>query len=168
MILAQKQKQDTGLAKRGNGDIMREQLLEKMKVVLADSFAFYLKAHQYHWNVEGPNFPQYHEFLGNLYEEVYGAIDVIAEEIRALGEYAPGSFSRFTELTSITDSRNTPTASQMMMTLLNDNQIVLNTLMETYKLAEEYEEIGLSNFLQDRYDAHKKHAWMLRSIIKTV
>jgi len=147
---------------------MREQLLEKMKVVLADSFAFYLKAHQYHWNVEGPNFPQYHEFLGNLYEEVYGAIDVIAEEIRALGEYAPGSFSRFTELTSITDSRNTPTASQMMMTLLNDNQIVLNTLMETYKLAEEYEEIGLSNFLQDRYDAHKKHAWMLRSIIKTV
>ena len=144
---------------------MREQLLEKMKVVLADSFAFYLKAHQYHWNVEGPDFPQYHEFLGNLYQEVHTAIDVIAEEIRALGEYAPGSFSRYTELTSIKDSRITPTASQMMMSLLNDNQIVLNTLMETYKLAELYEEIGLSNFLQDRYDAHKKHAWMLRSTL---
>ena len=145
---------------------MREQLIEKMKVVLADSFAFYLKAHQYHWNVEGPNFPQYHDFLGNLYEEVHGAVDGIAEEIRALGEYAPGSFSRYTELSSIADSRNAPSAIEMMNTLQGDNQIVLNTLMETYKLAEEYNEIGLSNFLQDRYDAHKKHAWMIRSILK--
>jgi len=145
---------------------MREHLVEKMKVVLADSFAFYLKAQQYHWNVEGPDFPQYHEFLGDLYEEVHTSIDMIAEQIRSLGEYAPGSFSRFTELTSITDSRNSPTATEMMMTLLNDNQIVLNTLMETYKLAEEYDEIGLSNFIQDRYDAHKKHAWMIKSIIK--
>jgi starvation-inducible DNA-binding protein len=146
--------------------IMREQLIEKMKVVLADSFAFYLKAHQYHWNVEGPNFPQYHDFLGDLYREVFGSIDSIAEQIRALGEYAPGSFSRYTELSSIADSRNAPSAVEMMSTLQGDNQIVLNTLMETYKLAEEYNEIGLSNFLQDRYDAHKKHAWMIRSILK--
>jgi starvation-inducible DNA-binding protein len=145
---------------------MREQLIEKMKVVLADSFAFYLKAHQYHWNVEGPNFPQYHDFLGDLYREVFGSIDSIAEQIRALGEYAPGSFSRYTELSSIADSRNAPSAVEMMSTLQGDNQIVLNTLMETYKLAEEYNEIGLSNFLQDRYDAHKKHAWMIRSILK--
>jgi starvation-inducible DNA-binding protein len=145
---------------------MREQLIEKMKVVLADSFAFYLKAHQYHWNVEGPDFPQYHDFLGNLYEEVHGAVDNIAEEIRALGEYAPGSFSRYTELSSIADSRNAPSAIEMITTLQGDNQIVLNTLMETYKLAEQYNEIGLSNFLQDRYDAHKKHAWMIRSILK--
>lgn len=145
---------------------MREQLIEKMKVVLADSFAFYLKAHQYHWNVEGPNFPQYHDFLGDLYREVFESIDNIAEEIRALGEYAPGSFSRYTELSSIVDSRNAPSAFEMMNTLQGDNQIVLNTLMETYKLAEEYNEIGLSNFLQDRYDAHKKHAWMIRSILK--
>lgn len=145
---------------------MREKLIEKMKVVLADSFAFYLKAHQYHWNVEGPDFPQYHDFLGNLYEEVHGAVDKIAEEIRALGEYAPGSFSRYTELSSIADSRNAPSAIEMITTLQGDNQIVLNTLMETYKLAEQYNEIGLSNFLQDRYDAHKKHAWMIRSILK--
>ena len=145
---------------------MREQLIEKMKVVLADSFAFYLKAHQYHWNVEGPDFPQYHDFFGNLYEEVHDAVDKIAEEIRALGDYAPGSFSRYTELSSIADSRNAPSAIEMITTLQGDNQIVLNTLMETYKLAEQYNEIGLSNFLQDRYDAHKKHAWMIRSILK--
>jgi len=145
---------------------MRERLIEQMKVVLADSFAFYLKTHQYHWNIEGPDFPQYHEFLGNLYEEVYGNVDRIAEEIRALGEYAPGSFSRFKELSSIADSMNTPSAGEIFNTLAGDNQIVLATLREAYKLAEEYDEIGLSNFLQDRYDAHKKHAWMLSAILK--
>jgi len=145
---------------------MREQLTEKMKVVLADSFAFYLKAHQFHWNVEGPDFPQYHEFLGNLYEEVYGAVDKIAEEIRALGEYAPGSFSRFKELSSIADSTGAPSAGEMFNTLSGDNQIVLASLREAYELAEEFDEIGLSNFIQDRYDAHKKHAWMLNSLLK--
>jgi starvation-inducible DNA-binding protein len=145
---------------------MKEQLNDKMKAVLADSFAFYLKAHQFHWNVEGPNFPQYHEFLGNLYEEVYGSIDAIAEHIRALGVYAPGSFSRFSELSSIKDNRGIPTSAEMMNELVSDNQIVLSTLNEAYRLAEEYNEIGLSNFLQDRYDAHKKHAWMLSSILK--
>lgn len=145
---------------------MKEQLVDRMKVVLADTFAFYLKTHQYHWNVEGPDFPQYHEFLSNLYEEVYGSIDRIAEEIRALGEYAPGSFSRFQQLSSIVDSTSAPSAGEMFNTLASDNQIVLSSLMETYRLAEEYNEIGLSNFLQDRYDAHKKHAWMLSSILK--
>lgn len=145
---------------------MKEQLVDRMKVVLADTFAFYLKTHQYHWNVEGPDFPQYHEFLSNLYEEVYGSIDRIAEEIRALGEYAPGSFSRFQQLSSIADSTSAPSAGEMFNTLASDNQIVLSSLMETYRLAEEYNEIGLSNFLQDRYDAHKKHAWMLSSILK--
>ncbi len=145
---------------------MREQLIEAMKVVLADSFALYLKAHQFHWNVEGPNFPQYHEFFGNLYEEVYGSVDRIAEEIRALGEYAPGSFSRFSELTSIKDNRSTPSAAEMVMELYSDNQTVLSTLKKTYQLAEQHEEIGLSNFIQDRYDAHKKHSWMLMSILK--
>ena len=71
-----------------------EELINKMKVVLASSFAFYLKAHNFHWNVEGVNFPQYHEFFGNLYEEVHSAIDKIAEEIRALDAYAPGSLKR--------------------------------------------------------------------------
>ena len=78
-----------------------ETLQEIMKKVLADTFALYLKAHNYHWNVEGINFPQYHEFFGNLYEELHGAVDPIAEEIRSLDTYAPGSFTRFMELTEI-------------------------------------------------------------------
>ena len=76
-----------------------ETLIEMMRKVLADTFAMYLKAHNYHWNVEGSNFPQYHDFFGNLYQELHGAVDPIAEEIRALDAYVPGSLSRFLELT---------------------------------------------------------------------
>lgn len=145
---------------------MKEQLAEQMKVVLADTFAFYLKTHYFHWNVEGADFPQYHEFLENIYTEVYGSVDKIAEEIRALGEYAPGSFTRFKELSNIRDNTSTPSAGEMFSELLGDNSIVLNSLMTAYRLAEEYNEIGLSNFLQDRYDAHRKHNWMISSILK--
>ena len=74
---------------------------DSLKVALADTFAFYLKAHYFHWNVTGADFPQYHDFLGNLYQEVYGAVDPIAELIRTTGDYAPGSFSRYAELSNI-------------------------------------------------------------------
>lgn len=143
-----------------------DSLIEEMKVVLADTFAMYLKAHNYHWNVEGMNFPQYHEFLGNLYEELHGAVDPIAEHIRALDAYAPGSLTRFRELSSIKDSMTPPSTMGMMSELYGDNEIVMASLMRSYKLAEQANEIGLSNFIQDRYDVHKKHAWMLRSILK--
>jgi len=142
-----------------------EQLVDAMKKVLADTFALYLKTHYFHWNVTGPNFPQYHEFFQNIYSEVYGAVDRIAEEIRALNEYAPGSFERYKELSSIKDQTDIPAANEMIRVLMMDNLIVQQTLMDAYKLAEQYNEIGLSNFLQDRYDAHKKHGWMLRATL---
>ena len=140
-------------------------LVEQTKKVLAETFALYLKAHNYHWNVEGPDFPQYHEFFGDFYEEVYGAVDRIAEEIRALGSYAPGSFGRFKELSTIQDETSIPDHMTMVVRLNTDNNTLLNTISTAYKLAEQYNEIGLSNFLQDRYDAHKKHAWMLKSVL---
>lgn len=143
-----------------------ETLQEIMKKVLADTFAMYLKAHNYHWNVEGPSFPQYHEFFGNLYEELFGAIDPIAEHIRALNAYAPGSFSRFLELSDIEDELNIPPAIEMARKLYMDNDLVINTLNVAFKLAEKFEQNGLSNFIQDRIDIHKKHGWMLRSITK--
>ena len=102
-----------------------ETLIELMKKVLADSYAFTIKAQNYHWNVEGPNFPQYHEFFGKLYEEVYSSIDVTAEEIRALGSYAPGSFSRFQELSDIEDETGFPIPADMFRKLIDDNQIIL-------------------------------------------
>jgi starvation-inducible DNA-binding protein len=143
-----------------------ETLIEMMRKVLADTYAFQLKAHNYHWNVEGPDFPQYHKFLGKLYEEVFDAVDPIAEQIRALNAYAPGSFSRFLELTDIEDELSIPSGVEMARRLLSDNQKVLETLDMAFKLADELDQQGLADFIAGRIDAHKKHGWMLRSITK--
>ena len=143
-----------------------EELINRMKVVLATSYAFQLKAHNYHWNVEGINFPQYHSFFGNLYEEVHDAVDSIAEHIRALDGYAPGSFERFKQLSSITDETTIPSGQMMCQRLLNDNDKVIQDLTFAYTEAERAKQLGLANFLQDRIDIHQKHQWMLRSIVK--
>jgi starvation-inducible DNA-binding protein len=141
-------------------------LQEIMKKVLADTFALYLKAHNYHWNVEGSNFPQYHEFFGNLYEELHVAVDPIAEQIRSLDTYAPGSFTRFMELSEIEDETSVPAGVEMARRLMTDNERVLATLNVAFKLAEQFDKQGLADFLAGRIDTHSKHAWMLRSITK--
>lgn len=143
-----------------------EQLVEALKKAQATSFAFYLKAHNYHWNVEGSNFAEYHEFLGDLYAEVFGAVDAIAEQCRTLDAYVPGSFSRFQELSSIEDELAVPSGRAMMAKLLADNQRVIADLTAAYTAAEAVGKIGIANFLQDRIGAHDKHGWMLRSYTK--
>jgi len=143
-----------------------DDLVQQLKVCLASSFAFYLKAHNFHWNVEGPNFPQYHSFFGDLYEEVWGAVDTIAEHIRTLDAYAPGSLSRFSTLSIVDDQLNIPEARKMVAELETDNANLINCLTKSFHLAEKYNKSGLSNFLQDRIDIHEKHGWMLRSIGK--
>ena len=143
-----------------------EQLVESLKKALASSFAFYLKAHNYHWNVEGANFSEYHAFLGELYAEVWGAVDLIAEHIRTLDAYAPGSFTRFQQLSSIEDEMGVPTGRAMMAKLLVDNQRVLADLQAAHAAAEMLNKRGIVNFLEDRIDIHEKHAWMLRSFTK--
>jgi starvation-inducible DNA-binding protein len=144
-----------------------DDLIQEMKVSLATTFAFYLKAHGFHWNVEGPDFPQYHEFLGNLYEEAFGAVDPIAEHLRTLGAYAPASFLRYKELTLVSDEVNIPAPMSMMKKLTDDNQTIIEQLTKTQGLAEKNKKMGLANFLQDRIDAHEKHGWQLRSITKS-
>ena len=141
-------------------------LVDLMKKVLANNFALYLKAHGFHWNVEGPDFAQYHEFFGNFYEEVYGAVDSIAEHIRALDAYAPNTFERYTELSDIKSEERILQAGQMIQQLSNDNQTMIQSLISAYRAAEESVELGLANFIQDRIDQHKKHAWMLKAFSK--
>ena len=143
-----------------------DELIQEMKVSLASTFAFYLKAHNFHWNVEGPNFPQYHEFLGNLWEETFAAVDGIAEHLRTLGAYAPGSLSRYTELSIVHDEVNIPSAMAMFQKLSSDNDMLLAQLTKTQTIAESNKKMGLANYLQDRIDAHEKHGWMIRSTIK--
>lgn len=140
-----------------------EELHNALKVVLADTFTMYFKSHAYHWNVIGPNFPEYHEFFGDLYGELHGAVDTIAEQIRAVNSFAPSSLDRLKELTRIQEADTIPTSDRMFQILINDNNIVLDSLKQAYDLADKNEELGLANFLQDRMDIHKKHGWMLRA-----
>jgi len=142
-------------------------LVDNLKVVLASSFTLYLKAHNFHWNVEGPNFPQYHKFLDDFNSEIFdNAIDRAAEFIRVLDQYAPGSLTRFAELSVIKDQIKIPRAELMMAELFEDNAKMIELLNIAFASAEEENQQGIANFIAERLDAHGKHAWMLRSILK--
>jgi starvation-inducible DNA-binding protein len=143
-----------------------EQLIEQMRTILGTTFGLYFKAHSYHWNVEGPDFAQYHEFLGNFYESVYGNVDSIAEHIRALNSYAPVSLSRMLELSDIEETNSIPTALAMIVDLKDNNERYMIHLRAGIEAADQANEPAVGNFLQDILDQHQKHGWMLRSFTK--
>jgi starvation-inducible DNA-binding protein len=142
-------------------------LADNLKVLQASSFSLYLKAAGFHWNVEGPNFPQYHEFLGDYYSDIYDTIDRLAEYIRALDQYAPASFTRFQELTQIADQVSQLQSTEQFMELLDNNATLLNILNETFAVATQENQQGIANFMAERIDAMQKHNWMIRSILKS-
>ena len=143
-----------------------EQLIQQLKVILGTNFALYLKSHGFHWNIEGANFPQYHGFLDGFYNDVWGQNDVIAEHIRQLDAYAPGSLERMLELADLEESQNIPMALAMMTELKRDNDRFIIHLRAGIVAAEQADEPAIGNFLQELLGAHQKKAWMLRSIIK--
>lgn len=143
-----------------------DELIEELKRAFASTYALYLKAQYYHWNVEGPDFPQYHEFFGKLYEEVGGSIDKMAEHIRALDSYAPGSFERLNELSAISGEDNIISAKEMTARLLADNDKLVPMLISVMKKAEAVDRYGTANFIQDRIEAHRIHSWMLKATLK--
>lgn len=141
-------------------------LADALKTLLATEYAFALKAKQFHWNVEGPDFGQLHAFFDAIYSDVDGATDPTAEYIRALGDYAPGSFERFVELTQIQGQTKIPRARLMLEELLANNGQMLELLNQTFQIATEENQQGIANFIAERIDAHQKHGWMLRSYLK--
>jgi starvation-inducible DNA-binding protein len=141
-------------------------LIDELKRVQADTFALYNKAHYYHWNVEGPNFVQYHGFLNEIYDALFDAVDDIAEQVRQLDAYAPNGKRMLVELSHIIIDDGIPDALQMFRNLHADNQVVMEGIIVAYNSAENEMQIGLSNFLQDRMMYHKKLDWMLKSIVK--
>lgn len=143
-----------------------EELHNASKVAFASTFSFYLKAHNFHWNVEGSDFLQYHDLFGKIYEEVYGSIDTFAEQIRALGTYVPASFSRFTMLSQIDDETQILDKTAMVTELLQDNEKIIKILKLTFQKSEEFNEYGFSDFIASRVDAHRKHGWMLKASLK--
>ena len=143
-----------------------DKLLNAMKIAFASEFAFYLKAHVFHWNVEGADFSEFHGLFGDIYTEVYGSIDPFAENIRKLDAYVPGSFQEMSMIQGAGVDLEVPTAMEMVAILLNDNEKLTKLMGMVYKLAEANGEFGLANFLADRQDAHRKHGWMLRATLK--
>ena len=143
-----------------------ERLIKVSKVAFASEFSFYLKAHNFHWNVEGSDFLEYHDLFGKIYEEVYGKIDDFAEKIRSIGSYVPGSYDRFSMLSKIQDETNVLDKDQMVKELLLDNEKMIKIFKFAYDAAEAEGEHGFSNFLAERMDAHRKHGWMLRASLK--
>lgn len=143
-----------------------DELIKTIKVAFASEYSYFVKAQFFHWNVEGSNFPQYHELFGNIYEEVYGNIDAFAENLRKLGTYAPGSFERLSMLSRIEDETQIMSAEQMLSELLADSESMCEMFKVVFMLSEQAREHGLSDFIAGRQDAHRKHAWMLKSTLK--
>lgn len=142
-----------------------EELYDAVKKVLADTFTMYMKTQGYHWNVIGPDFPQLHGFFGDLYNELWGSLDSTAEHLRSIDSFAPGTVQRMKELTTVPEDEAIPNSQKMLTNLLNANEIVLTSLKEAFRLADEAGEDGLANYLQDRMDIHKKHGWMLKATL---
>ena len=142
-------------------------LADDLKILLATQYAFAVKSQYFHWNVEGPDFAQLHEFFQNLYEEVYNnSIDRTAEFVRSLDEYTPGSMERFVELSAIAGQLRVPRARLMIEELLVDATLMIDMLNHCFATAEQENQQGIANFIAERLDAMAKHAWMLRSFLK--
>jgi starvation-inducible DNA-binding protein len=143
-----------------------DKLYQSAKIAFASEYSFYLKAHNFHWNVEGKDFLEYHELFGKIYEEVYGSIDDFAEKMRGLGTYVPASYSRFNMLSQIEDETSVLAKDAMVRELLLDNEKMGVILKHVYDDSEAVGEHGFSNFIAERMDAHRKHGWMLRASTK--
>lgn len=143
-----------------------DELQRALKIAFASEYSFALKAQNFHWNVEGPLFPQLHELFGKIYEEVYGSIDAFAENIRKIKAYTPASYTRFSMLSGIEDETEILPPDVMIAELLADSERMQEMFKIVFQASEELGEHGLSDFLAGRQDAHAKHSWMLRATLK--
>ena len=141
-------------------------LTEDLKVLLGSTFVLYTKTHGFHWNIEGSNFPQYHKFLNKMYDEIYESIDVVAEYIRTLSSYSPGSLGRMLELSIIEEQYKIPRADLMLEELLADCQKMIALVTQLFDVATEEKAQGIANYLAELQDLYSKKAWMIRAILK--
>lgn len=143
-----------------------DKFVNQLKIAFASQYAFAIKAQNFHWNVEGSDFYQLHNLFEDIYNEVYGAVDAFAENIRKIKAYTPASLYRFSALSAVNDEVEVLDPSAMVAELLRDSEKMQEIMKVLFVLAEERGEHGLSNFLADRQDAFAKHAWFLRSTAK--
>ncbi len=144
----------------------RARIAQGLSRVLADTYLLYLKTHSFHWNVEGPLFQTLHLMFMEQYTEAWNAIDPIAERIRALGHYAPGTYKEYLKLARIKETDGVPKAQRMVRLLIDAQEAVVRTAREVLPLAEKANDQPTLDLLTQRMDIHEKNAWMLRSLLK--
>jgi starvation-inducible DNA-binding protein len=144
----------------------RQQIVEGLSRLLADSYSLYLKTHNFHWNVTGPMFQTLHLMFEQHYNELALAVDLIAERIRALGAFAPGSYKAFAELSSIDDTTEVPAAQDMIKQLVQAHETVIRTARGVFPAVEKAGDEASADLLTQRLQVHEKTAWMLRSLLE--
>ncbi|MFW6315898.1 MAG: Dps family protein [Cyanobacteriota bacterium] len=144
----------------------RQAIAEGLSRLLADTYSLYLKTHYFHWNVTGPMFHSLHQMFEEEYVELAQAVDDIAERIRTLGAVAPGSYSQFAELSSVSETRDVPSAQEMVRLLVEANETVVRTARSVFPAAERANDEATADLVTERMGTHEKTAWMLRSMIE--
>ena len=151
----------------GINDTDRKAIAEGLTRVLADTYSLYLKTHNFHWNVTGPQFQTLHLMFETQYNELWLALDVIAERIRALGHYAPGSYAEFSKISTVPDVPQTPPkAMEMVRILVKGHETVSRIAREFIPVAEEAGDDPTADMLTARCTVHDQTAWMLRSLLE--
>lgn len=151
---------DIGIAKQD-----REAIAQGLKKLLADSYTLYLQTHNFHWNVEGPQFRELHLMFEEHYTELALAVDEIAERIRTLGVFAPGTYKAFAKLSAIKEVEDVPSASDMVSILTTGHEQVVKTCREVLKTAQDADDESSAAVISDRMRVHEKTAWMLRALL---
>ena len=145
----------------------REQIAEGLSRLLADSYTLYLKTHNFHWNVTGPMFNTLHVMFMDQYTELWNALDLIAERIRALGFPAPGTYREFVKLTVIKESDGVPKATEMIQQLVDGQEAVIRTARSIFPIVDQANDQPSADLLAQRMQIHEKNAWMLRSLLES-
>jgi len=153
---------DTGISTKD-----RAAIAKGLSRLLADTYVLYLKTHNFHWNVEGPMFQTLHQMFMEQYTETWNAVDLVAERIRSLGHYAPGTYKEYLGLASIKETPGVPKAEQMVKALIAGQEAVVKTARSVLPVAERADDQPTLDLLTQRMQVHEKNAWMLRSLLKS-
>jgi starvation-inducible DNA-binding protein len=143
----------------------RKAIADGLSRLLADTYTLYLKTHNYHWNVTGPHFNSLHAMFMAQYSEMALAVDLVAERIRALGHFAPGSYKAYAALSSIKEEDDVPSADGMVARLVEGQEAVVRTARKALPAAERANDQATIDLITQRLDVHEKNAWMLRSLL---
>ncbi len=148
----------------GIDEVTRLKITQGLSHLLADTYTLYLKTHHFHWNVTGPHFNSLHLMFEQQYTEMATAVDLIAERIRALGAFAPGSYKQFSKLSHIEEEISVPAWQEMVKQLVAGHEIVIKTARSLLPLIDKPQDEGTADLITQRISTHEKTAWMLRSL----